>query len=464
MNILIAPNSMKGSLNASDFATAVEKGFRSVSPAFNIRKIPVADGGDFTGDILNEAFSAKTFVTIVNDPSGRKTEAKYGIFRNTAIIEMAEASGMRLLKKEELNPLINTTYGTGQLIKAALEKGCTGIILGLGGSATIDGGIGMLDALGFSFYDKNDRFLPGNVESLSRVKSIQYPGNWLAETKITLLSDVNNPLLGPQGAVAVFGPQKGADPGMMEIIESGLASWISLLEKMTGKSIRDLPGMGAAGGVATGLVALLSARLLPGAEFILDALNMDQHIRWADWIFTGEGRVDRQSLNRKAPEVLAGRAKAMGKPVSAIVGSFHPEASGSYDSVFPICSGPLSLDESMARAGELVFSTSLQIAGFLLKSYTGLERIHHILVDAEKLINNNRLGDATDMLCGTGLMNIAGYWYLSGRIGQKRQKWDVSINDFRKCLEIDPGHPKAASEIDILHSILNFRNPDLLNP
>jgi glycerate 2-kinase len=464
MNILIAPNSMKGSLNAPDFATAVEKGFRTVSPVFNIRKIPVADGGDFTGEILNKAFSAKTFVTTVNDPSGKKTEAKYGIFQNTAIIEMAEASGMRLLKKEELNPLINTTFGTGQLIKAALDRGCTKIILGIGGSATIDGGIGMLDALGFSFYDKNDRPLPGKVESLSRVKSIRYPGYWHQGTEIIVLSDVNNPLLGAEGSVAVFGPQKGADSAMMGIIESGLANWISLLEKMSGKSIRDLPGAGAAGGIATGLVALLSARLLPGADFILDVLNMDQNIRWADWIFTGEGRIDRQSLNRKAPEVLAGRAKAMGKPISAIAGSFHPEASGSYNSIFTICRGPISSDESMARAGELVFSTSVQIAGSLLKSFPGLEMKHQSLVEAEKLINSNRPGDASNILSGKDLMNLAGYWYLAGRIGQKQQKWDEAINNFIKCLEIDTGHPTASFEIAILQSILNFRNPDLLNP
>ncbi len=369
MNILIAPNSMKGSLNADEFASSVEEGFKSVSLVFNIRKVPVADGGDYTGNLLIRALSADTETEKVQDPLGRETEAFFGVKGDTAVIEMASASGIRLLSPEERNPEAASTFGTGQLMRAALKKGCTRIILGVGGSATIDGGIGMLEALGFSFYNENGMKIPGTPGSLKFVKKITAPGIFPPYPEIIVLGDVNNPLLGERGAARVFGPQKGAGPDALARIEAGLENWAELLGQISGKNLRDLPGTGAAGGIATGLMALLRARLVNGAEYIFDLLKIDEHIQWTDWIITGEGAMDDQSLHLKAPEFLARKAAAMNKPVTAITGSWHPSATDSYHGVFSICKGPVSIREAISNAGSMVSDVSAQIARLLLRSF-----------------------------------------------------------------------------------------------
>ncbi len=464
MNILIAPNSMKGSLDAFKFASSVAKGFRSVSPAFNLREVPVADGGDFTGKVLAHAMGAREYTTAVRGPSGRITEAKFAISGQTAIIEMAEASGLRLIGKDEQDPMKTNTFGTGELLLSAIERGCNHILLGLGGSATMEGGIGMLDALGCEFYGNRGERLPATARSLGDISEIRLPELHWKDIRITILSDVNNPLLGPNGAVAVFGPQKGADAKTAEEIEAGLGNWIHLLEQKSGKPLRNIPGMGAAGGMASGLVALMDASMAPGAETIFSILGMDEHISWADRMITGEGKIDSQSLGMKAPEVLARKAKAAGKPVIAIAGMVHPEATANYDSVYSLTNRDILPSEAIARAAELVISVSAQIAGDWLDQIPELKSLHNRLTEAEKLIEQGSVTEAESLLRIPEMEKLAGCHYLRGKIGMKQQEWGSALNAFCRCLELDTGHPKAGPEADIVKSILDFRYTGLLNP
>ncbi|MFW6259814.1 MAG: glycerate kinase, partial [Tangfeifania sp.] len=304
MKILIAPNSMKGSLDAFEFAETVEQAFQKCSHSFEIRKMPVADGGDLTGKVLAQAFEARQISYTVHDPLRRKIQAEFWVSDKTGIIEMAEASGIKRLKTEELNPMKASSRGTGQLLSEAIKKGCTEILLGAGGSATVDGGSGMLEALGFKFFDSEGNQLSGNGGNLEKIKKIDKP-EFLKQIKIQVISDVDNPLLGEKGAANVFAPQKGATPEMVETLERGLKNWAGLLEKESGSKLSDLKGAGAAGGIALPLIAYFGAEIVPGADFILKKLNFEEHVQWADIVITGEGKIDAQTLGDKAPVVVA---------------------------------------------------------------------------------------------------------------------------------------------------------------
>lgn len=464
MNILIAPNSMKGSLDCRAVAEAVAAGFRQASPVFNLRLVPLADGGDFTGPLLREALGAREFREVVADPLGRPVEAVYGIAGVTAVIEMAEASGLRLLSEEERHPAAATSFGTGQLIRAALDRGCRKILLGLGGSASIDGGMGLLAALGFTFHDAAGELLNPLPASLYRVERITPPPGFSAETEFILLADVTNPLLGEQGAAAIFGPQKGATPAMISGLEEGLAHWISLLESQCGKSLRDLPGMGAAGGVAAGLVAYYGAQVVSGADYIFDLVNLDASIGWADWIITGEGRTDSRGGETKAPGRLAARAAASGKPVTALAGSYEEEGTASYAGVFSIGNGPHSLQELMSAAAGRMTSLALQIARVLLYSYPGALLHHSRLSLASQALQNNDPERLLSLLGEGDLDYLAACWYLRGSLFHKLQRWGDAINAYAQCLHLDPGNQKAQAGVAMVQQILSFRNPDLLNP
>lgn len=463
MNILAAPNSMKGSLNAIDFSMAIERGFRSISPVFNVRKLPIADGGDFTGSILCDALKAKKINVLVSDPYGSQIEAEIGITGRTAIIEMASASGLRLLNPLELNPMKATTFGTGQLIKRAIELGCTKILLGVGGSATVDGGIGILEALGFSFSDAQGELLPGNPASLEKVNKIHFPSSILSGIDIIILCDVNNPMLGENGAATVFGPQKGANKEMVIRLESGLSNWVDVLERDAGKEIRSMEGMGAAGAVSSALVTLLNAKLVEGASAIFDILELDKHLDWADLIITGEGKFDAQSLALKAPVALASKAKFLDKPVIALAGSFDTEMEKVFDGVFPVVNGPMALNEAMQNAAELVMTTSMQLAGVILRSNTDLYKNHLLCESAKKHLSKGEINNAVE--CMDQIDNqTAVYWYLKGLKLQKEQNWGAALNCFLQTLEIDSGLEQARTSIGIIRNILNFTNPSLLDP
>lgn len=367
MNILIAPNSMKGSLSAFEFAETVEKAFLDSSPDFSTRKIPVADGGDNTGAVLRRAFVAREVSTGVADPLGRKIQAKYGKAGKTVIIEMADASGLKLLTEEERDPLKTSTFGTGQLIKHALENGCKKILLGVGGSATVDGGIGMMEALGVRFYSKNNKPVPGKASELANIYRIEKPV-FSGNASIKIISDVDNKLLGPRGAAAVFGPQKGASPETVEVLENGLSSWCSLLETVACHDLRNLNGVGAAGGIALPLLTFFNAEIVAGARFILSKLNFSEHLNWADIVITGEGKIDTQTLNEKAPYAVAKAAREKQKPVIAIAGKVEAGASQAFDGIFSFANGPVPPEKSMEEAKILLYDFSFQFAR-LLKTF-----------------------------------------------------------------------------------------------
>ncbi len=366
MKILIAPNSMKGSLNAFDFADTIEKAFLDCSKKFEVRKAPVADGGDFTGEVLQRNLNATQINIEVSGPLGERVNSKYFISGETAIVEMAEASGMKLVESSRLNPLEATTFGTGELIADAISKGCTEVFIAIGGSATVDGGSGMMEALKFRFEDADGNKLAGNGKNLAKIRKITVP-KFAGNISVKIICDVDNPLLGKNGAAAVFGPQKGASGEMLAHLENGLKNWSEVIQKKTGKSYADVKGAGAAGGMAVPLMAFLNAEIVPGADFVLSQINFDEHVNWADIVITGEGKIDNQTLNNKAPLAVAKVAAKYNKPVFAIAGKTEKEASQAFNGIFSFVNGPLTLDFAMKNAKELVYNYSFELAKLIQK-------------------------------------------------------------------------------------------------
>ena len=361
MKILIAPNSMKGSLNAFDFADVIENAFRKSSGSFASRKIPVADGGDFTGEVLAKELNAEIKYLEVHGPLGKPVYSKYFISGKTAIIEMADASGMKLVNKQDLNPLKASSFGTGELISNAISKGCNEIFLAIGGSATVDGGMGMLEALGFYFFDENGKKLAGNGKNLGKLKRIVVPVP-IPEVSIKIICDVDNPLLGANGAANVFGPQKGATPEMVVELDTGLKNWVQILQKISGKNIAGLKGTGAAGGISVPLIALFNAEIVEGADFVLSVLNFEEHVIWADLVITGEGKLDSQTLNNKAPFAVSRCAKKYNKPVFAFGGLVEKEAELAFDKVFCINEKGVDIDFAMKNAKQILYNFTLAFA------------------------------------------------------------------------------------------------------
>lgn len=366
MKVLIAPNSMKGSLSAFDFADTVEKALLKSSGNFEIRKIPVADGGDLTREVLAKSFGAKTVEVRVKGPRGKVVMAKYAVKGNVAIIEMADASGMKLLQSGELNPMLTSSFGTGELIRNAVERGCNEILLAIGGSATVDGGLGMMRALGFVLLDKEDKELPGNGHDLLYLKKIQ-KSELLAGVKFRIICDVDNPLLGTNGAASVFGPQKGADAEMVMQLEAGLKNLSDILEKQCGKVLKNLEGAGAAGGLSLPLLAFADAEIVPGADYVCKKLDLEKWVKWADLVITGEGKIDGQTLNNKAPFAVAQLAGLYHKPVIAIAGKVEAEASAAFNGIFTLVNGPVTIEEAMQEAGKCLYQTAYEL-GKLISS------------------------------------------------------------------------------------------------
>jgi glycerate kinase len=317
MKILIAPNAFKHSLSAGAAAMAILQGLGQSRLSFTGECFPVGDGGDGTGDLLIERLGATVIEAPVRDPLGRQRQASFGLVRETgtAIIEMAAASGVRLLRREELDPLHALSTGTGDLIRAALDHQACHIILGMGGSATVDGGIGILTALGIRFQE-TDRGMDVDLGGLDAR---------IHRTRLTILCDVNNPLLGPHGAAAVFGPQKGASPQDVLQLEVRLEKLASLIHRTTGKDVSALPSAGTAGGAAAGLYGLLGAELVNGIDFFLDLTGFDDALATAGLVITGEGSIDIQTLEGKAPFGVALRAKKKGIPVVGLAGRLQQD-------------------------------------------------------------------------------------------------------------------------------------------
>ncbi len=370
MKVLVAPNSMKGSLSAFDFADIVERALCEVSKDFEIKKIPVADGGDLSGEVLSRHLKAKDIHVEVSDPLGKRIHSKYSVAGNIAIIEMADASGMKLLGSHELNPLLTSSFGTGELIKHAIESAYNEIYLAIGGSATVDGGLGLMHALGFKLLDKNGIELKGCGQDLIQLRNIQ-KSTWLDQVSIKIICDVDNPLLGANGAAHVFGPQKGATPEMVETLEFGLKNMAEILEHQSGKKLIDVAGIGAAGGLSLPLLAFGNAEIVPGADFICEKLEVEKWVEWADLVITGEGKIDSQTLNNKAPFAVAKLARKNNTPVLAIGGNVDKEGSVAFDGCFSLVRGPVSLQDAVSNASQYLHQTAFEL-GKLIKSLKDL--------------------------------------------------------------------------------------------
>jgi glycerate kinase len=360
--VVLAPQGFKGSLAGMEIAAAMERAVARVWPAATTVPVPVADGGDGTLRALVDASGGRIEVANVTDPLGRPVLAQWGVLGDgrTAVIEMARSSGLALLGEDERNPLLTTTYGVGELMLAALDEGYRHLIVGVGGSATVDGGAGMAQALGAALLSEDGEALGRGGGALSRLARVDPSGldPRLAETTVEVACDVNNPLSGELGAAVVFGPQKGADEEMVRTLAHGLRRFARVVRRDLGREVADVPGGGAAGGLAAGLVAFAGAHLRSGADLVLGAVGLDAKLDEADLVLVGEGRMDRSTVYDKAPVAVARRAKQRGIPVVAVVGStgegFEAVRDHGIDAVFSLVDGATTPEEAMRRTASLV--------------------------------------------------------------------------------------------------------------
>lgn len=370
MNIVIAPDSFKESLTALEVAVAIKTGFERIFPNAEYQLVPMADGGEGTVQSLADATQGSLQKIAVIAPLANTVEAFWGLSgdKQTAFIEMAAASGLHLVAPEQRNPLVTTSYGTGELIKAALDLGVKKIILGIGGSATNDGGVGMLQALGIRFLNAQQQEIGFGGEQLAFISQIDLSALdlRLAQVEIEVACDVNNPLCGEYGASAIFGPQKGATAAMVEQLDKALAHFAQVVKSQLGKEIALHAGAGAAGGMGAGLLLLPNVRLKSGVQIVIEATHLQDKISQADLVITGEGRMDAQSIAGKTPIGVARLAKELNKPVIAIVGSLREDYSVVYQhgihAVFPIIRQLSSLDELLKQGKENLISTAENVA------------------------------------------------------------------------------------------------------
>ncbi|HEY7122844.1 MAG TPA: glycerate kinase [Ktedonobacterales bacterium] len=368
MKIVIAPQAFKGCLSAWQVARAIERGIKRVWPDAECILLPVADGGEGTVQALVGATGGRTIPTRVSGPLGASVNSFFGILGTdaapdeplTAVIEVAAACGLPLLPLHMRNPRITTTRGVGELIRKAVEWGCRRLIIGLGGSATNDGGAGMAQTLGVSLRDRRGHELPPGGAALERLTqiSIAHLLPKLRDVEVLAASDVTNPLCGPEGATAIYGPQKGAKPAMIAELDQALAHFAAIIKRDLHKDVRDIPGAGAAGGMGAGLMAFLNAKLTPGAPLILDMMRMDDHLREAALVFTAEGRIDKQTAYGKAVATVAARAKKQGVPVIALAASLGQGYEALYESgisvMLPLPDTAMNIATSMRRGEEML--------------------------------------------------------------------------------------------------------------
>lgn len=369
MKLVIAPDSFKESLPAEAVAAAIATGWRRVFPDALLHLCPMADGGEGTVDALLAATGGERREQRVCGPLGEPVLAHWGWLGNgQAVIEMAAASGLHWVAPPQRNPLVTTTFGTGELVQAALDAGARRIILGIGGSATNDGGAGLLEALGARLLDALGRPLERGGAALQQLTRIDLQGldPRLAGVEILVAADVDNPLCGPRGASHVFGPQKGATPEQVAELDRSLAHYADIMAQTLGRDERDVPGVGAAGGLGFALRAVLGAAFRPGIEMVAELSGLEQAVRGADLVITGEGRLDGQSLHGKTPVGVARIAAAAGVPVIALAGSLGEGYQQLYDAgiqaAFSLAPGPLSLQQAMSEAELLLSARAEDIA------------------------------------------------------------------------------------------------------
>ncbi|HYT27497.1 MAG TPA: glycerate kinase [Ktedonobacteraceae bacterium] len=362
MRIVIAPQSLKGSLSAAEAGLAIAKGARAVYPEADITIVPVADGGEGTVQALVDATGGRIVEQTVTGPLGEPVNAFFGLLGDgrTAAIEMAACAGLPLVPPALRDPRITTTYGVGELIMAALDQGCRHFIIGIGGSATNDGGAGMAQALGTSLMTHEGKAIGRGGAALTTLAHISTAtmDARLSSCSFDVACDVNNPLCGPMGASAVYGPQKGATPEMVVQLDDALAHYAEVIERDLGVSVRDVPGAGAAGGLGAGLMAFLRATLRPGAQIVLEAVKLEEQLRSADLVITAEGQLDAQTAYGKSVGAVAALAKRYRLPVLALAGSLGEDYRTIYtlgiDAIAVLPSGPMTLSYAMEHAAQLI--------------------------------------------------------------------------------------------------------------
>jgi len=376
MKILVACDKYKGSLSAVEVCNTIKEAIESVDPDIEVVASPMADGGEGTVKTLVESEHGQYVIISVKGPLGEDIQASLGIIKNdTAVIEMAAASGMWLVPAEKLNPMEATTFGTGQLIAEALDRGCRKVIIGIGGSATTDGGMGMAQALGVRFYDQQGRELGLGGKQLNKVSRISmeglHPG--VRQTEFDVACDVDNPLTGKRGAAYVYSPQKGADKKMVKILDEGLARFAKVIYQTLNIDVDNMEGAGAAGGLGAGLAAFLGAKLKPGTEIIIEATGLKKKIKGCSLVITGEGAMDQQTFYGKSAYGVASLAKKYDIPTITINGSVlfdREEAEGSnadlFSGNFSIINRPMGLEEAILKSKSLLRSMAREIIIFYL--------------------------------------------------------------------------------------------------
>lgn len=380
MKIVVAPDSFKESLTALQVADAIEQGLKKALPKAGIIKVPMADGGEGTVQSLVDATGGKIIEKRVTGPLGKPVKSFFGLLGDgkTAVIEMAAASGIHLVPPKERNPLKTTTFGTGELMLAALDKGVEKIIIGIGGSATNDGGMGMAKALGVQFFNQEGAELGeggGELVKLSKIDQSQMDQR-IGQVQIEVACDVDNPLTGERGATNVFAEQKGATTEMKEILESGLKNYAQMIENDVGTAVDHIPGAGAAGGLGAGLLAFANAELKSGVDIVIDAVRLRDQMKEADFVITGEGKIDGQTIYGKTPIGVAKVAKEEGVPVIAIAGHLANDADVTYDhgidALFSVIPRVMELEDALQHAATNVEKAAQNI-GALLKM--GIKRL-----------------------------------------------------------------------------------------
>jgi glycerate kinase len=362
MNILIAPDSFKNCLSSKKVAQNIETGIKRIIPEANIKILPVADGGEGTVEALVDATGGKIIKANVHDPLMRKIQSFFGILgdKKTAVIEMAAASGIELLKENEHNPWITTTYGTGELIMHALDNDCEKIVIGIGGSATNDAGVGMAQALGGKFLDSQGTQIRYGGGSLNEISEIDLTNldKRIKGSQILVACDVDNPLFGPEGAAFVYSPQKGADEQMVKKLDENLRHFANKIKEVLDIDIQNIKGSGAAGGLGAGLMVFLKAQLRPGFEIVKDIVKLEKKIEKADIIITGEGKIDYQTQFGKTPYGVAQIANKFNKPVIAIAGSLGERVEELYakgfDYIIPVTDKPMDMEYAIKNADILI--------------------------------------------------------------------------------------------------------------
>lgn len=371
MRIVVAPDSFKDCASAVEVAAALTRGIRAVAPDAEVLELPLADGGEGTVAALTAATGGTLLTHRVHGPRGEPVEAQYGLLGDgrTAVIEMAAASGLELLPPAQRDPRVTTTYGTGELLAAALDRGASRLIVGIGGSATNDGGAGLASALGARLLDAQGDPLPPGGLALAQLARIDVSGldPRLAEVEVRVACDVDNPLCGPRGASHVYGPQKGADSETVLALDAALAHYSAIVERDLGVAVCDLPGAGAAGGLGAGLVAFCGARLERGIEIVLEAVDFDRRIANADLVITGEGRIDPSTLYGKTVHGVLRHARGLGVPVVAVAGAVagDPAAyrAAGLAAVLALPNRPMSLAEAIAEGIALLEAAGANIIG-----------------------------------------------------------------------------------------------------